>query len=1167
VGLAVAIGIAYFIAARLGLAFRAKPGGVAIFWPAAGVAIGALIVWGPSGRLPIAAAVAVATIISKLLITGSLWLGVTFGLVCAGQTVLTAWLVERWFGRPFKLEDVSQVLGFLVASAAGAAIAAVGAVAAVSLVQSAASSLDVWRLWFASCLLGTVTVAPLLIGLGDAVRELPPRGELIEGAVGVVVLAALSALLIYLPLGPWETVLPVAVIFPVLLWVAVRCRPVFAATGALVVSLAVIWSTTFNVGHFADQSISSADHISATQTLVLAGALLVLVLAALFAERRHREAALKDSNDRLKDSNGRLQLALDCAELGTWSLHLKSGRFENDVRDRHIHGHGPDAQPQTLAQMRSQVDPDDISDLDAAFAGLGRAGGSCRTEYRLAPRTDQERAGRERWVAIEGTVVRDATGQPVHLLGVTRDITERKHAEAKLQESERALRDLLGSLPAAIYVTDAVGRITYCNEGAVNLWGVRPKVGENTWSDLSRFYHADGAPMALKDCPTEIALKQGRTVRGQEAILERADGTRIPIIPYPTPLRDRTGAIVGAVNMTVDISERKQTEQMLAVRNAQLALAGQFALVGTFTFDVNLERMQASPGYVAIHGLPEGTEDISRDDWRAGVHPEDLPCVEASFKQTIADRRREHYCEYRVVRSGGEIRWIDSRSLISYDRNGAARLVGANIDITERKRAEQALTDRNAQFELARKVAKVGSFTYQYAARILQLSPACAAIYGLPEHTLEISQKDWRAMVHSDDLPHIDVISRQALTNQQSELVLEYRIVRPDGEVRWTESRLLISYDSAGRAVQLMGAVIDVTERRQMAQALIERNVQLSLAAKTGLVGSYAYDTDTEIMQISEGYTEIHGFPEGTTEIARNECLAGVHPDDIAGVKLRRSEAFNERQREYKVEYRIVRPNDEIRWVETRCFVSYDAEGNPTRVVGVTIDITERKQAEVHLRALNAELDHRVKNVLATVGAVAAHTLDASQSMDHFVAALHGRLGSLALTHELLSDRGWSGIPLAELLRRELAPYVSDNAALAGPEVKLRAEATQAIGMVLHELVTNAAKYGALSTKAGQVSVRWSLQAKGRSPGLVIEWQEAGGPSVHPQTKAGYGTRVITDLVTYELGGSSDLEMCRDGVRCLLNIPVKWIEPHPSGSVRRPGHGPASIEHAHQNGA
>ena len=166
VKLAVAIGIAYFLAGRLGLALRAEPG-VAVFWPAAGIAVGALIALGPSARLPVAAAVVVATIVCNLMIGRNAWLAIAFGSINAGQTLFTAWLLERWFGSTFKLEDVQRVLGFLGASALGSAIAAVGAAIAVSLINPTASPLQVWRLWFAACSLGIVTVAPLLIGLGD----------------------------------------------------------------------------------------------------------------------------------------------------------------------------------------------------------------------------------------------------------------------------------------------------------------------------------------------------------------------------------------------------------------------------------------------------------------------------------------------------------------------------------------------------------------------------------------------------------------------------------------------------------------------------------------------------------------------------------------------------------------------------------------------------------------------------------------------------------------------------------------------------------------------------------------------------------------------------------------------------------------------------------------
>jgi integral membrane sensor domain MASE1 len=195
------------------------------------------------------------------------------------------------------------VLGFFAATAAGSALSALGTTVAIGLIKPAAPHLHVWRLWFAACSLGVITVAPLLIGLGDVMREQLPRHELIEGWVGLVMLTALSAVLISLPDGPWATALPEALVFPFLLWIAMRCRPVFAAAAALVVGLVVIGSTTLGVGNF-DLGKPLADRILSAQTFVLAAAISVVLLAAVFAERRRGGQALKQSAERL-------QLALD----------------------------------------------------------------------------------------------------------------------------------------------------------------------------------------------------------------------------------------------------------------------------------------------------------------------------------------------------------------------------------------------------------------------------------------------------------------------------------------------------------------------------------------------------------------------------------------------------------------------------------------------------------------------------------------------------------------------------------------------------------------------------------------------------------------------------------------------------------------------------------------
>jgi two-component sensor histidine kinase len=190
---------------------------------------------------------------------------------------------------------------------------------------------------------------------------------------------------------------------------------------------------------------------------------------------------------------------------------------------------------------------------------------------------------------------------------------------------------------------------------------------------------------------------------------------------------------------------------------------------------------------------------------------------------------------------------------------------------------------------------------------------------------------------------------------------------------------------------------------------------------------------------------------------------------------------------------------------------------------------------------LVAELDHRVKNVLATVSAIVTQTQDANSSLADFVAALDCRIKSLARTHELLSESNWRGVSLAEIAQREFAPYVADNIEVSGPRVTLKAEATQAVAMVLHELTTNAAKYGAFSDRSGRVLLRWRRLRNGARGRLAIEWQEINGPPVPARSQSGYGTSIIRELVPFELGGAAELVFAPDGVKCRLEIPAEWI--------------------------
>ena len=300
IGLAVAVGIVYFVAARLSLALLTKPEGVAVFWPAAGVSAGVLIALGSRARWPVVVGTMTATIVANLSGDRNLWSAVLFGLCNAGEAVLTAWLVGRYFGSNLSLSKLRNVLGLAAAAIIGAAVSGIGGAIAFKLFHSTTTPmLTTWQQWFASDGLGIITVAPLLIELASASRDRPPLSELVEGALAVAALALVSGLAIFLRSELLATVGPVAVLFAPLLWLAARCRPVFAAAAAFIVSLTIVWTTTFGIGYFGNPGLSMEERVLAAQVSILLVTIGASVLAALFAEirdkRRLAEAALHAS--------------------------------------------------------------------------------------------------------------------------------------------------------------------------------------------------------------------------------------------------------------------------------------------------------------------------------------------------------------------------------------------------------------------------------------------------------------------------------------------------------------------------------------------------------------------------------------------------------------------------------------------------------------------------------------------------------------------------------------------------------------------------------------------------------------------------------------------------------------------------------------------------------
>jgi len=334
-------------------------------------------------------------------------------------------------------------------------------------------------------------------------------------------------------------------------------------------------------------------------------------------------------------------------------------------------------------------------------------------------------------------------------------------------------------------------------------------------------------------------------------------------------------------------------------------------------------------------------------------------------------------------------------------------------------------------------------------------------------------------------------------------------------------------------------------ERRQNETALREGQARLQEALTAGGVMAFEWDARTGSSKRSENAVQILGL-EPTQYLsdarfhtfAETQFYSRIHPDDRAHLEacvygVRRDNPS------FTITYRFIRPDGQEVWLEETAQAEFDASGHYLRLKGLIRDITRRKRNEEHRQRLVAELDHRVKNVLARVAVVAMWTRQGSDSMDEFVKALDGRIRSMADVHELLSRSRWQGANLSDLVRRQLAPYTSNtNTTIAGPDITLPAETTQSLAMVLQELVTNALKYGSLSNPDGRLSVNWTKRPSGdKSACLVIEWRETGGPPTAIPAQSGYGTSLIRELIPHELGGTVDLVFAPEGVSCNIKVP------------------------------
>lgn len=400
----------------------------------------------------------------------------------------------------------------------------------------------------------------------------------------------------------------------------------------------------------------------------------------------------------------------------------------------------------------------------------------------------------------------------------------------------------------------------------------------------------------------------------------------------------------------------------------------------------------------------------------------------------------------------------------------------------------------------------------------------------------------------NDDIARL----RTAIAERRS-IAVDLLNYRRDGSQFWNRLRISPVFGPAGELRYFFASQLDVTierdrvveleaeqrgllfENKRVRREMLDTQARLDLALQAGQLGTWNYDPVAGQLDVSAGFKRIFGVAPAD-RLTYDDFLASVHSDDLQRVIQAVAETV-EIGTPYEIEYRIFTKTGERRWIAAYGARLTRRDGSPLSMAGFVTDISARKDADEHRALLTDEMTHRIKNTLATVGAVVSQSLRTATSLADARDAISGRIASLATAHDLLIRDETTGAPIGDIVHGALRTFDDGTGTLFtidGPDLRLDPGVTLALSMALHELATNAAKYGALSQPGGHITVRWSIEDGVDGREFAFLWQEAGGPPVVPPTRTGFGSRMIDRLMAKHMRGDAKTTYLPEGVQFLL---------------------------------
>jgi PAS domain S-box-containing protein len=582
--------------------------------------------------------------------------------------------------------------------------------------------------------------------------------------------------------------------------------------------------------------------------------------------------------------------------------------------------------------------------------------------------------------------------------------------------------------------------------------------------------------------------------------------------------------------------EDRRAAAALAESEARLRSTFEQAAVGIAHVGIDGSWLSVNQRLCAMFGYSEA--ELRGLTFQDVTHPEDLTEDLANVERLLSGAVSSYAMEKRYRRKDGRIFWGELTVSLLRDAEGRPQLfISVVADITARKAAEEAQRRAERRLDLATAASGLGVWEWDLSDNSVFYSARAREICGFG-HDQPITFSDVTATTHPDDLP---LTSAQAWRARDPALrehdSYEYRIVHPRRGVRWVRAHGEVMFEptpAGPMARRYIGTLEDITERKLLGDELKASAARLNFAMEAGRMAIFEWPLEEPQAQLTPELREQFRIPPDV-EVTPAELEASIHPQDLAVTRSMRERALSGEERFVDLEYRYVWPDGQLRWLQVRSEVVRPAGGGAPRLIGVQLDIAEQRETEERLQLLAREVDHRANNLLTVVQSVVALSkgADAAELRE----TLSGRISALARAHQLLAAGRWKGADLRRLAQEELRPYgleESGRVVLTGGAISLSPAQAQGISMALHELATNAAKYGALSRASGSVTLSWAP----RDGDLALCWVERGGPEVRPPRRKGLGATILERALSGPVGGGIELDWAPEGLTCRMRLPL-----------------------------